>query len=112
MATVYQLIDRVLNWFRSSDEESETPEGEEELMTKGELIRTLIGLMVIDALFTFGFKYWADHDPRVASPFVYWFIIPMVNVFAISMAFLQVYFYKHPEQANEDDEDEESEANS
>ncbi len=75
-------------------------------MTKGELIRTIIGLIVIDALFTFGFKYWADHDPRVASPFVYWFIIPMVSVFALFMAFMQLYWYKHPEQAEEDEESE------
>lgn len=80
-------------------------------MTKGELIRTLIGLMLIDALFTFGFPYWAEHDPRVASPFVYWFIIPMVSVLAIGMAALQLYWYKHPEQAD-GDEDEESEGNS
>ena len=71
------------------DEDSETS-GSEEPVTKSELIRTLIGLMLIDALFTFGFRYWADHDPRVARSFVYWFIIPMVSVLVIGMAALQL----------------------
>src|SRR3989442_468467 len=69
-------------------EDEEVPEIEEP-MTTGQLVRTLIGLMLIDALFTFGFRYWADHDPRVASPFVYWFLIPMVSMFATGMAALQ-----------------------
>ena len=92
------------------DEGSETPKAEE-AMTRGELIRTLIGLMLIDALFTFGFRFWTDHDPCIASPFVYWFLIPMVSVFAIGMATLQLYWYTHPKQAD-GDEDEESEGNS
>lgn len=77
-------------------------------VTKFELIRTIIGLVLINGLFTFGFKYWGDHDPHIASPFLYWFIIPMVSVLAIGMAALQLYWYRHPEQA---DEDEESEGN-
>jgi len=101
METVYRLTDRALTWLRPADK-GRKPQASEEPMTKAELIRTLIGLMVIDALFTFGFKYWADHDPRIASPFVYWFLIPMVSIIAIGMAALQLYFYKHPEQADED----------
>jgi len=109
METIHQLINQALNWLRPTDEENE-PEDSEEPMTKAELIRTLIGLLVIDALFSFGFRYWADHDPRIASPFVYWFMIPMVSVVAIGMATLQVYWYKHPEQANEDEREEEGNA--
>jgi hypothetical protein len=104
MITVYQLIDCALNWLRPPDEESETPETEEP-MTKSELIRTLLGLLVIDALFTFSLRYWADHDPRAADPFMYWFIIPMVSVLATVMAALQLYWYKHPNQADEYDEE-------
>ena len=73
----------------------------EPLMTKFQLIRTIIGLVIIDAMFTFGFKYWRDHDPRIAGPFLYWFIIPLVSILAAGMAFLQLYFYKHPEQDEE-----------
>jgi hypothetical protein len=101
MDTAQQLINRVLNWLKPVDEDSEPPEAEEP-MTKGELIRTLIGLLVIDALFTFGFHYWADHDPRIASTFTYWVMIPMISVLAVGMAALQVYWYRHPEQAEEE----------
>lgn len=110
METVYRLIDRALNWLRPADEDSE-PEEAEEPMAKAELIRTLVGLVAIDALFTFGFKYWADHDPRIASPFVYWFLIPMVSMLAVGMAALQVYWHTHPDQTDEDGHEEEEEGN-
>lgn len=101
METVYRLIDRTLNWLRPADEENEPPQAEEPI-TKGKLIRTLIGLLVIDALFTFGFHAWTNHDPHIASPFTYWFMIPMISVLTVGMAALQIYWYRHPEQADED----------
>ena len=105
MDTAQRLIDQARNWLKPADDD-ELPETEEP-MTKGELIRTLIGLLVIDTLFTFGFRYWADHDPRIASPFTSWFMIPMISVLAVGMAALQVYWYRHPEQADEDVHEEE-----
>jgi hypothetical protein len=97
MTIASQLIDHIRNWLRPSDEEppAEPP------MTAGELIRTIIGLVLIDALFTFGFAWWGAHDPRIAGPLLSWFVLPMVSVLAGGMALLQVYFYTHPDAAPE-----------
>ena len=84
----------------------------EEPMTTGQLVRTIIGLVIVDALFTFGALYLAAHDPRKDGPFLYWVIIPLINLVAVGMAALQVYFYTHPEALMEDDEEESEEGNS
>ena len=81
-------------------------------MTRGQLIRTIIGLVIVDALFTFGALYLAAHDTRKDGPFLYWFILPLINLVAVGMAALQVYFYTHPEALAEDDEEESEEGNS
>ena len=71
------------------DEDSETPEAEEEPMTKGQLVRTLIGLMLIAALYSFGFTWWGAHDPRIGETFMVWVATPVANLVAIGMAWLQ-----------------------
>jgi len=63
-------------------------------------VKTIIGLFLIDALYTFVFRYWADHDPKIQEPVIYWVIIPSISVLSVAMAFLQLYLFKHPELAD------------
>ena len=70
----------------------------EEPMTTGQLVRTLIGLALIAALYSFAFTWWGAHDPRIGEPFMVWVATPVVNLVAIGMACLQVRFYKQDQE--------------
>ena len=77
-------------------------------LTRGEMIRAIIGLFVVDALANIALLYWSARDPHIAGPMLYFFMLPLANLFAVFLAFMQLHYYRHPEQ----DSEEESEAES
>lgn len=66
----------------------------EKPMTKGQLIRTITGLAIVAALYSFAFTWWGEHDPRIGEAFMIWVATPVVNMVAIGMACLQIRFYR------------------
>ncbi len=67
-------------------------------MSKWETIYSITGLFLIDGLANAGIILWARYDPGLSSPVVYFLIIPVINLFAVFLAFMQLYYYRHPEE--------------
>ncbi len=70
-------------------------------MSKWEMIRTIIGMFVLDGLTNAGLILWTRYDPNLASPVLYFLILPVTNLFAVFLAFMQIYYYRHPEPEEE-----------
>jgi hypothetical protein len=73
-------------------------EEDEEPTTKGQLARTLIGLILVAAAYSFAFTWWGAHDQRIGEAFMVWVATPVVNLVAIGMACLQIRFYKQGQE--------------
>lgn len=80
------------------DEGGEISEADEETMTTGQLVYSLIGLALVAALFSLAFTWWGAHNPRIGEPFMIWVATPTVNLVTVGMACLQIRLYKQDQE--------------